>query len=100
VRSSRCFVLEVPGQIGGEEHEAGAWRTGVCMGVALQYDGFVYGFTLRICGQPSLSCVVVGVHWYLCWVNLCLMFSVAQIKAKFILSAKLKRAASILESRV
>ena len=56
------------------------------MGVVLQYDGFVYGFSLQICGQPFLSCIVVGIHQYLCSVQLCLKFSLAQIKPKFILS--------------
>lgn len=56
------------------------------MGVGLQFNMFVYGYSLQTCGQDFLGCIVVGIHQSLCCVQLRLVFSLAQIKAKFILS--------------
>lgn len=54
------------------------------MDVVYQNSGFVHGFNFQICGKPLLSCTVAGIHWYL--YQLCLMFLLAQIKARFNLS--------------
>lgn len=65
MKCSRCFTLELPGEIGGVE-ETGTW--GRCVedrgmyGCGATIQGFVYGFSLQICGQPFLSRVVVGIH--------------------------------------
>lgn len=42
-----------------QEHRVRVRRTGLCVDVALQYDGFV--FSLQACGQPFLSGITLGI---------------------------------------